>query len=442
LATTRKTRKLPYTGIRSCVMTDSFNSPRPGVSYSTKTKINNSSVFNSFDGTQVTESENHPAWRSRHFGDFVGDLGGEFSSKRQYVESGNPQYVAMTGVSPPEFDKSFTVNSYSGPFLPLTPALCQFPAYADSSDSDLIAWGTKAIAQASPVNPTSNVSTFLGEFLQEGVPHTIGAALKGLSKINPKSVSKALAGEHLNIQFGWLPFVSDLRSMIASIRHAGSILDQLDRDSGKVVRRGWKFKPDLSNDITAVTGEQGPWTLTYSSLWYSSLLDPKSKVYRESQISRSRWFKGAFVYYVPPPSPNGLTTNAIARRLLQAEKVLGIEPTPDAVWNLMPWSWLVDWFSNAGDYLSNLDAMILDNQVLLYGYMMEHTVSKYTYTLVGDYYLRDGSIGPVPPSVAMVSETKRRIKATPYGFGLTYGGLSAMQKSILAALGLNKGIRH
>jgi hypothetical protein len=441
LAITTRKRVLPYQGSRSSGLTSSFNSPRPGVSHSETVDVINSTAFKSFDGIQITVSENHPLWKYHSRGTFKGDLGGEFSSKKQYVLGGNPGAVSLVGVDAPNPDRSFNSVNYSGPWLPLDPRQCQFPAYADSSDSDLRALGTTAIALASPVNPTSNVTTFLSEFFQDGIPHMVGSVLRGLSDLKPSTIAKAFGGEHLNIQFGWAPFVSDLKHMFHSVRNASEILDQLDRDSGKVVRRGWKFKPDISNSIAQVTGNQGPWTLQYSSLLYDQFKDPKSVVMRETKVERYRWFSGAYVYYVPPESLNGLTTDAVARKILQAERVLGVAPTPDAVWNLLPWSWLVDWFSNTGDLLDNLRNWILYNQVLKYGYMMEHTISTNTYTLVGDYYLRNGLPGPPPPSVSLVSETKRRIKATPYGFGVTYDGLSAMQKSILAALGLTHGLK-
>jgi hypothetical protein len=70
---------------------------------------------------------------------------------------------------------------------------------------------------------------------------------------------------------------------------------------------------------------------------------------------------------------------------------------------------------------------------LKYGYMMEHTVSKRTYTFVGPTGFRGGAL---PASVSLVSETKKRVRATPYGFGLDEGKLSLRQRAIIAALGL------
>lgn len=441
MATTR-TRVIPYSGYTASVFTELVQ-PRIGPSRSDTTRHPaGSTAFNALNGTQITVSENHPEWKflRKHSGKFLGNVGGGFDTRRRYVTGIPNQPYAMSGI---EFDddshRSYTQVTYKGPFLPQAPGDCQFPPYAASSDGELRSWGTKAIALASPTNPTANVSTFLGEFLSEGLPKSIGSAIKHLRSFDPRAIAKAISEEHLGVQFGWLPILSDIQSIHSALQNAQKILDQLDRDSGKMVRRGWKFKPETEFDITAVSADRyGPWTDGYSSIWYSRSKPPRGQVMREYKVTRNRWFSGAYTYYVPPASPNGFTSDQVARRIIQSQKLLGAGATPDDVWNLLPWSWLVDWFSNIGDIGKNLDAMILDNQVLVFGYMMEHTVASYTYTLVGPYYLQDGSVGPVPPSITCVSETKRRISASPYGFGLTYDGLSTMQKSILGALGISR----
>jgi hypothetical protein len=79
--------------------------------------------------------------------------------------------------------------------------------------------------------------------------------------------------------------------------------------------------------------------------------------------------------------------------------------------------------------------MAIDNQVLAYGYMMEHTIEKYTYHFVGPHKLKTKKD---PDPVTLVRESKIRRRATPYGFGITWDGFSSFQLSILAALGLSK----
>jgi len=65
---------------------------------------------------------------------------------------------------------------------------------------------------------------------------------------------------------------------------------------------------------------------------------------------------------------------------------------------------------------------------------MEHKTHRRTYTYAGPSNLA----GCVPADVSFVVETKRRIPATPYGFGLKWDEFSSRQKAIIAALGISR----
>lgn len=441
-----RSRVVPFTGASSSCVSQDINyhgSLPPTV---TNWNIDSPTLYDPIRGNQVTDSENHPEWnrlRSHRSSSFLGNIGGDFSTVKTYASTPVEAHVDYYG----EYRDNpggplVSQSTYSGPFLPWAPYNMSFPPSAASSDIELRAWGTKAIALCAPTNPTASVTTFLGEFLSEGIPESIGKSIRELKSFDPKSVAKAISKDHLNLQFGWLPILSDLQKIHSALQNAQKILDQFDRDSGRMVRRGWKFKPELSTSITEIPGtSRRPWTMRSNEVWYDQVKLPKGQIIQETKVSKTRWFSGAFTYFVPGMKPNGFTSGDIDRRIAQAQKLLGAGLTPDDVWNLLPWSWLVDWFSNIGDVFKNLDAVILYNQVLVYGYVMEHTVSTYTYTLVGPYYLYNGAVGPVPPPISLVTETKRRLMASPYGFGLTYDGLSDMQKSILGALGVTHSHR-
>jgi hypothetical protein len=67
--------------------------------------------------------------------------------------------------------------------------------------------------------------------------------------------------------------------------------------------------------------------------------------------------------------------------------------------------------------------------------MMEHTKVSDRYTFSGDTRLIARDIRP--GYFTLVSETKVRRKATPFGFGLTWNGFNAVQLAIAAALGIS-----
>jgi hypothetical protein len=162
-------------------------------------------------------------------------------------------------------------------------------------------------------------------------------------------------------------------------------------------------------------------------------------VYNQGQVNRirtttiRRWFSGAFTYHL---ALGGDSFSKMVRAQSEAKKLLGFSLTPDTLWNLAPWSWAVDWFTNTGDVIENITSMAVDGMVLKYGYVMEHTIVRDTYTFVG----HPGLVGnPRPNDITMVTETKKRRKATPFGFGLTWDGFSPRQLAIIAALGITKG---
>jgi hypothetical protein len=247
---------------------------------------------------------------------------------------------------------------------------------------------------------------------------------------------KAIGDEYLNYQFGYVPFANDIAKGANAVIDSDSTWRQYARDSGRVVRRGYDFPVEETNVGTVVDTFVSPWTNPSSSAFLDFGSLNKGRILRLETTKRRRWFRGAFTYYVPPPHSG--FRNEIARQVIQARKCLGISLTPDVVWNLAPWSWLIDWRFNIGDLLSNWTDWAIDNQVLVYGYMMEHTVRSYTYSF-------DGPTGLIgfgsnrPSLITLTVESKVRRRATPYGFGFDMGGLTARQLAILTALGITRG---
>jgi hypothetical protein len=293
--------------------------------------------------------------------------------------------------------------------------------------------GTTLIAGCAPSNPTVDLTTAIGEGVSEGIPHALGDAVEGFAKMTPRRRLKAGSEEYLNAQFGWRPLLNDLKSFGQRIINGDAAYKQFERDSGKLVRRRNSFPPETEKKTTVFANAVSPYYSPSSSTLDDGLAS-EGQVIREEVTTRKVWFSGAFTYYVPPRSND--QTDDMARGFIWARKSLGLGFSPDAVWNLLPWSWAVDWFSSTGDVLKNLDSWILYNQVLAYGYVMEEVSTTFTYTFIGPTGFKSQAI---PSVVVLTRESKTRIKATPYGFGLTWDGLSTFQKSIIAALGLNRG---
>lgn len=63
---------------------------------------------------------------------------------------------------------------------------------------------------------------------------------------------------------------------------------------------------------------------------------------------------------------------------------LGAYPTPSDIYNLIPWTWLADWFLGAGDYLSLLETMSSNPSVVNYGFITYREDTELTATIRGN----------------------------------------------------------
>jgi len=212
------------------------------------------------------------------------------------------------------------------------------------------------------------------------------------------------------------------------------LVKQYLRDSGQVVRRRFSFPPAYTVSEAIVNPDDGlGGPNNVGGLFDTSPAVPWGQVVRRRETSVHRWFSGSFTYYAPAQ----MFADTLSGHAQVAKRMLGLDLTPDLLWELAPWSWAVDWFSSTGAAISNLSALASDGLVMRYGYIMEHTRVQDTYTLIGSTKFSSGYTGRPAPLV-FISETKIRRRANPYGFGLTMAGLNGRQKSILAALGLSR----
>lgn len=133
--------------------------------------------------------------------------------------------------------------------------------------------------------------------------------------------------------------------------------------------------------------------------------------------------------------PGSFASSKVGQLGAEADKLFGLSLTPDLLWNLAPWSWAVDWFTNTGDVLENVSDMVAQGLVMRYGYLMETKSISVTYKLHGCTF--HGTPVVLAPAV-LETVSKVRVRANPFGFGITWDGLSPIQIAILAALGISR----
>lgn len=356
------------------------------------------------------------------------DYGGPFWSKRCTYRQSDPWYKTLGLVT-----QSIVPLYFEGTPVPAQTNVgassdIWFPDSWFQADIDnSLGVGATAIARCQPTNPVANVSTFVGELARDGIPRAGSELLQ-----NRIRSFKDLGSDYLNVEFGWKPFVSDFRKFLVAIRDSHKILDQYERDSGKLIRRGYRF-PLLTTTYTGTPTSPRPAMPAMVPQFWDSQWSP---VQGDAVYTRQYWFKGAFTYYL---TRGDSTFSKMERWAQEADKLLGIRLTPDVLWELAPWSWFADWIFNFGDVISNVTAFSSDKLTMRYGYVMLHAKMVQKFYMTNEVRFSDH----IPRNQIwqeFTTEVKSRQKATPYGFGLDPSvDFTARQWAILGALGMTQG---
>lgn len=283
---------------------------------------------------------------------------------------------------------------------------------ADNSVDD---YGATAISRVQPTSPVFEGATAVAELLSERKFFAIPGRAGGPS------------GEYLNYQLGIAPTVSAVTDLREAMQSSEKVIAQLERDSGKLIRRRYYFPDEIETSRSDVSreGHAPPF-----DVWNSILTpDSGSTLTTVTRRTTKRWFSGAFTYYLPK--------GGWRRTLDELDAVYGIKPGIDTGWELIPFSFVADYFVNAGDVLSNMNAFASDGLVMPYGYMMITQKVETEYTLRRQMYI-DNTLAMRTVRGRIVKTTLQRRRANPFGFGISDNDLSLRQMSILAALGISR----
>jgi len=426
---------------RHAVFSDAWFSDPGSVEHSWQTLVSNGSVVvdhiykhtlpgnsNLPRGSVVTLDENHSAKLKtiKRF-QFDGDVGGEFELTRKGVVCDHSYSHIFGDHLDPTFPTIMRHYDYRGGVYPSNPASWVFPSIPGTTNLD--AKGASLISLVKPTNNVANLATDLVEAKTQGLP-----SFWGVNSWKERThVAKAAGSEYLNHQFGWLPLVSDIRDASYAAANAHEIIKSYERNSHQVVRRRMELPIERSEVWTRLgTGRPFfPRTDTDNTCIVDAST-PTGTIVQCDRTYKRTWFSGAFTYHLPIGwgSRFGLVDAAA-----KAGPLLGIELTPEVVWNAVPWTWALDWVSNIGDCISNTSDMAIDGLVIKYGYVMEHKVTTRSYYNTGSNSYKGAVV--VSP-VHLFYETKRRVRATPFGFGLDWSGFTPRQLAITAALGLTR----
>jgi len=318
----------------------------------------------------------------------------------------------------------FRINSFYNPGGGLMSSIDSIP---DTSVEDWDYWFTKALANMNPNKPEVDVPLFLAELKDfPRMLHNLGRWLKlssGKSKAYKAKIfdefrHSVQSEDRLNIipdtflsySFGWAPLISDLLKLSDVHEKWEQRIRELKKMKG-----GNRIKRTLhSEDLTDY--ETSSYFIWLFSTAHTNLEYTKS---RESKV----WFTAYPTLLSDVPQQSD--TSSMIKNLY------GIgNASASTLWNILPWSWMIDYFYNVGDVLQ-ASGGLLDweyDKVCVMSYQKE----TYTYKNWG---LPPGiEIGNKPMAVA--TSKRRRVRNHPTPTFARTPWLSQGQKSNLGALSL------
>lgn len=255
-------------------------------------------------------------------------------------------YPLLNGTSP-DGSRVFSNFPIDGQHVPQSPeSPFAHPAW------DAIA--LDAAARTNPNKPAICLPAFLGELkdlpdLLRSVPEVLRAAggkyIAGAPRwLKPKGRKTGpiqdLASANLGYQFGWRPFVSDLLQLLDAQRALQAALDVIAQLlAGKSIKRRsyYPLKTAYQDHGTLYTNTIGVTTRhKKETVWYC----------REWVTTRWSATSATMLYAIPKSSSGQI---ALGLRMAYGLTNFGLFAS---AWELLPWSWLIDWFWNLGKWLS------------------------------------------------------------------------------------------
>lgn len=285
-------------------------------------------------------------------------------------------------------------------------------------------YGAEAWNKFKPGKPGAALGQFIAEM--RDVPRLLQLRHKNFRDIG---------NNYLNYQFGWRPFLKDLQDFFNVTKKVHARMRYLRNNNGKWIRREGAVR--ASEESTDYETTNGVYPILVSA-FYDTDIVPTWPVMPAAQVTVKKtedvWFSGLFKFWIP-------NIEDPLFRLRQIPKMYGLSLSPALLYELIPYSWLADWWGNMGDIMSNISsANAADNLVAKYAYVMTHTRESREITSGFNIYT-----DPIARTVQNVSisgmqswERKHRVSANPYGFNIEWPDLSATQMAVLGALGVSR----
>jgi hypothetical protein len=175
-----------------------------------------------------------------------------------------------------------------------------------------------------------------------------------------RRAANTVPSEYLSYHFGWKQLYKDLLDLLATPEKMSKKYNFLIARAGKPTT--FRVKKEI---ISGSTGTVPDFDYTYSPYEYGNSY--KSNLKRVTQL---RLVVNA-TFDFPPINPASFRSHSFLDRI-------GLVPRPTDLYNLIPWTWLVDWFTGLGNYVELIDNQSRDDTLVNWGMITGHTTGVLT----------------------------------------------------------------
>lgn len=224
-------------------------------------------------------------------------------------------------------------------FVPLAFSLNLFHEFlgwpSESSDA------ARLQASTNPSRSYVNIPTFLGELKDyPRMVRDVGRALlnlgSGKKPIGP-GVGNNAGHWYLGFQFGWAPLISDLNKLWTFQTAVDKRVDELNRlySAG-----GLKRRMQLRDGTVQYESN----TQFIESAFNTDLLFKIERITQAKRWGTIRW--------TPTSLPKYRTSKEQRDLAFKLIHGLNVNSLTETAWELLPWSWMIDWFGGVQNYLA------------------------------------------------------------------------------------------
>jgi hypothetical protein len=194
---------------------------------------------------------------------------------------------------------------------------------------------TTLLSRTNPSRPDYVPLTLLQDLYD--IPRQLKDVGRLIRTKSHKLTPKEAGNQYLGYQFGWKPLIEDVKNLLDLQKHIHDRVGELNRlyDDSGLKRRLHLGRWAADDEQHNIFVESGFGFLSVSvNIYYHTVIERWGTV---------RWKP------ISPPHyrPSDADTIAQAKRLVLG---LSIEAIQKGGWDLIPWTGIVDWFTNIGDY--------------------------------------------------------------------------------------------